>query len=68
MDLSSATGHSVNHGISKEDFSLSYISVDNVVASVVSKGRGAILAKIDIKHAHRNILVHTQDRWLLGMS
>jgi len=68
LDLSSPADHSVNDGISKEACSLSYISVDDVAACVVMAGRGAMLAKLDIKHAYRNIPVHPHDRWLLGMS
>ena len=30
-------------------------------------GVGAQLAKVDIKSAYRNIPVHPQDRWMLGM-
>ncbi len=31
-------------------------------------GRGTLLAKVDIQNAYRNIPVHPDDRWLLGMS
>ena len=34
---------------------------------VLNVGRGALLAKIDIKQAFRNAPVHPQDRHLLGM-
>jgi hypothetical protein len=30
-------------------------------------GRGALLAKFDIKAAYRNVPVHLDDRWLLGL-
>ena len=30
-------------------------------------GVGAQLAKVDIKRAYRNIPVHPEDRWMLGM-
>ncbi len=29
--------------------------------------KGALLTKVDIKRAYRNILVHTDDRWMLGV-
>ena len=67
LDLSSSQGQSVNDGISKELCSLSYISVDNVVAKVMGVGRGALMAKFDLKSAYRYIPVHPDDRWLLDM-
>ena len=67
VDLSTPEGHSVNDGISKELPSLSYISVDAVISGIVSLGRGALMAKMDIQQAYRNIPVHPGDRPLLGM-
>ena len=67
VDLSSPEGGSVNDGISKEWCSLSYLSVDEVVRTVVRFGRGALMAKFDLKAAYRNVPVHPDDRWLLGM-
>ena len=48
VDLSSPEGHSVNDSISKDLSSLSYVSVDYVVAGIVQQGRGTLLAKMDI--------------------
>ncbi|KAL5493834.1 hypothetical protein EMCRGX_G015066 [Ephydatia muelleri] len=42
-------------------------TVDRAAESVVQLGRGALMAKIDIKAAYRLIPVHPADRWLLGM-
>ena len=67
MDLSAPEGQSVNDGIKKELASLVYISVDEVVTEVLRKGKGALLAKMDVKQAYRNIPVHPLDRHLLGM-
>ena len=67
LDLSSPGGNSINDGISKELASLSYVSVDEVVVRVLQLGRGALMAKMDIKQAYRNIPVHPSDRRLLGM-
>ena len=67
LDLSSPEGGSVNGGISIELCSLSYMSIDDVAAHVVRLGRGALMAKFDLKSAYRNIPVHPDDRWLLGM-
>ena len=38
-----------------------------VVDEVLSKGQGALLGKMDIEQAYRNIPVTAQDSWLLGM-
>jgi len=66
-DLSSPEGLSINDGIDKALCSLSYISVDDIAADVISLGRGALIAKTDVKHAYRQIPVHPEDRPLLGM-
>lgn len=57
----------MNDGINKELCSLSYMSIDDVAARVVRLGRGALMAKFDLKSAYRNIPVHPDDRCLLGM-
>jgi len=67
VDLSSPHGHSVNDGIDRELCSLSYVSVEDVASSILLLGRGALMAKIDIKNAYRLIPVHPDDRLLLGM-
>ena len=67
MDISAPEGYSVNDGISRELSSLSYVKVDDVVARVLQLGRGAMLAKMDIKQAYQNVPVHPADRRLLGM-
>ena len=67
VDLSSPKGGSVNEGICKEWCSLSYISVDDVDRAVVKPGKGALMAKFDLKAAYRNVPVHPDNRWLLGM-
>ena len=67
VDLSSPEGHSVNDGVDKDMSSLSYLSVDEVMSSILGKGRGTLLAKTDIQQAYRNIPVCPEDRFLLGM-
>ena len=67
VDLSSPEGQSVNDGIAKDLCSVAYISVDDIAAVVLRLGRGAKLAKIDIRAAYRIIPVHPDDRCLLGM-
>ena len=67
VDLSSPEGESVNDGISEERCSLSYISIEDAGEEVKRKGRGALLAKVDIRSAYRVVPIHPEDRWLLGM-
>ena len=68
LDLSSPSGASVNDGISKDLCSMHYATLDEALAVIVDLGPGALLAKIDIKEACRNIPVHPDDRPLLGMA
>ena len=67
VDLSSPEGGSVNDGIEEVICSLSYVSIDDAVRAIREKGRGAMLAKVDIRSAYRIVPVHPEDRWLLGM-
>ncbi len=67
LDLSFPHGHSVNDGILREWCSMQYATVDQAVAHILQMGSGALLAKIDIEHAYRNVPVHPDDRHLLGM-
>ena len=60
-------GESVNDGIAKELCSLSYVMVDDIATRVLKLGRGVLVAKFDLKAAYRHILVHPDDRRLLGM-
>ena len=60
-------GRSVNDGISENLSSVSYSSVDEVVARICHLGRGYVLAKTDVTQAYRNIPVHPEDSMLLGM-
>ena len=57
----------MNDGINKEWCSLTYMTIDDVAARVVRLGRGALMAKFDLKSAYRHVPVHPDDRWLLGM-
>ena len=67
LDLSSPEGRSVNDGIRPELCSLLYVSIDDAARAMARAGRGALLAKIDIKNAYRIVGVHPEDRLLLGM-
>ena len=67
IDLSSPEGASVNDGVSTDLCSMKYISVEHATRAVTAKGQGALLAKVDVARAYRNIPIHPDDRWLLGM-
>ena len=63
----STPGASVNDGIRKEQCSLSYVSVDQVVSHILELGRVTTLAKMDVQQAYRQMPVFPRDRLLLGM-
>ena len=67
LDLSFPFGHSVNDGINKEEFTLTYSKVPDAIALIIKAGRGALMGKVDVKSAYRIIPVHPLDRHLLGM-
>ena len=67
MDMSSPEGGSVNDGIPEELCSLSYVGIKDAVRAIQDRGRGAMMAKVDVKSAYRNIPVHPEDRWMMGM-
>ena len=67
LDLSFPFGHSVNDGINKEDFTVTYSKVSDAIALIVKARRGALMGKVDINSAYRIIPVHPSDRHLLGM-
>ena len=67
VDLSHPRGHSVNDGIPKSLCSLKYVTIDEAIQGILQLGRGALLAKIDIKSAFRLLPVHPADRHMLGM-
>jgi hypothetical protein len=58
---------SINASISKDDFSLQYVTIDNAIEGIKCLGQGCFLAKTDIEAAFRLIPVHPDDYELLGM-
>ena len=65
LDMSQPTGQSINDGISRVEFSVSYTSLDEAVRLIfVNGGQGALLAKADVKHAFRLVPVR-RDQWQL---
>ena len=67
-DLSSPEGSSINDGIEPPLCSIKYASLDTAASLVRAAGPGALLAKLDLRHAYRVVPVHPADRLLLGMS
>jgi hypothetical protein len=58
---------SINSAISKDDFSLQYVTIDDAIAGIKHFGPGCFLAKTDIESAFRLIPVHPEVYELLGM-
>ena len=65
--LSYPQGNSINDHIPKDPYSLSYVRVDDAINIIQSLGRGAFMAKTDLKSAFRLIPIHPDDWSLLGI-
>lgn len=65
--LSAPTGSSVNDGIPKDLFSLQYVTIDDAISMIMRVGKGALLAKLDLRNAFRLCPVRVEDRPLLGI-
>jgi len=59
--LSAPVNHSINDFINPDVYTLSYCSVDHAFAIVNQLGKGALLAKIDLKNAFRLMPVRQED-------
>ena len=53
VDLSAPQGFSINDGISPSLCSLEYVSADQAARMVAACGRGALMAKTDLRSAYR---------------
>ena len=67
VDLSHPKGKSMNDGIPKSLCSMSYITTDNAISTIMALGRDTLLAKIDVKSAFRLIPINPSDCHLLAM-
>ena len=67
VDLLSPNGVSVNDNLDRAQCSIKYTSIDDAVAILRNLGRGALMAKLELKDAYRIVPIHPQDRPLLGM-
>ena len=65
--LSFPKGTSVNDGISSENSSVQYATIQDAISCIKRAGRGCFLAKTDIQNAFRIIPIHPDDYALLGM-
>ena len=65
--MSSPYGSSVNDGINPDEFSMHYIHMDQIIHMTTQHGPGTLMAKFDVELAYRNIAVHPDDGYLLGM-
>ena len=65
--LSVPAGLSLNDGIDSERYTLKYCTVDSAISILNQLGPGTLMAKIDLKHALCNYLVHPSDWELLGI-
>ena len=65
--LSYPQGNSINDHIAKDPYSLSYVRVDDAIHILQSLGKGALMAKTDLKSAFRLIPIHHHDWNLLGI-
>lgn len=65
--LSYPSGNSVNDGIDESLCSVSYTSFDKVAQMVFKLGKGALMAKRDIKSAFRLLPMHPDEFYLLGI-
>ena len=68
MDQSSPRGASINDFIPKENFSLSYITVDDAIHHILELGKGTQLTKIDVLAAFRCVPVKPYQWNLMGFT
>ena len=67
VDLSAPWGNSVNDAISSSVCHMHYSSVLDAVDMIRLLGPGALLAKMDLHQAYRNLPVHADDHPLLAI-
>ena len=65
--LSAPAGDSINDYIEPLDYSLQYATIDNAIAICYKLGKGALMAKVDLKNAFRLCPVRPEDWHLLGI-
>ena len=63
----SAPSSSINDFIDVKDFSLQYATIDDAIKICHTLGKGALMAKVDLKNAFRLCPVRPEDWHLLGI-
>ena len=66
--FSGPEGDTVNDGISREDYSVQYVSIDRAIDAIMRYRTSAQLFKLDVQSAFRIIPVWSEDWPLLGIS
>ena len=61
MHLSPPTGQSINDFISPEQYTFHYATVDDGVHLLTKLGKGAMIAKVNLRSTFRMIPVHRED-------
>ena len=67
MDISFTRSGSLNDGIDSSVAFVSYASLDEAVHLILQLGKRALLAKVDLKQACRQVPVHPEDHYQLGI-
>ena len=65
--LSAPSDSSINDYIDAKDFSLQYATIDDAIKICHTLGKGALMAKVDLKNAFRLCPVRPEDWHLLGI-
>ena len=66
MDFSSPSDNSINDYISKDEYPLTFSKSDEAIEMLQKLGKGALMGKIDIRHAFHICSVRSEDYELLG--
>ena len=67
VDLCSPGGASMNDGINSDEFTLHYMTVDQVFRMVSQFGQGALMSKLDVEAAIGTLHFHPSYRLILNM-
>ena len=67
IDLSFPAGTSVNDFIPDVEVTVKYALIDVTIGFIINCGRGALMAKFDIKSVYRILPIHLSERFLFGM-
>ena len=59
-------GNSVNEHIPRENSSVQYESIENVIQLIKKFGKGALMAKLDVEDGFRNIPIHPSNHHFYG--